>query len=313
MLSNLENRIKQYDDLRQISMTGARAVVMLMSLIEGPKDAEEIKQFVINSGVVKKDYSVDTLRIDMNTLKMNGCEISKAVKNTGNKYILHKHPFNLDLTFREINTLKKVYDKLIKTATPRLFLEYHVILDKIAEHVDDEEKRETIKGISVLKSENLDMVKQLVSDEKVHNKVKIEYVPASSKEPVVYDVSIEKLGVRSGKLYVYCLNHTLNTRSFLNVSRIRAVVSKIFDKNSDVGYDVAVKFKLYNHEDYELEDNEILMENCGDYLLLEGRYYNSFIALQRMLSFSSDCIILEPENIRLRVINDLKEMRALYE
>ena len=76
----MENFIKYHDTSKQVSLTGARALILLVALAEGPKKFEDIRQFVIDCGVADRAYSIDTIRIDINTLKKIGCEITKATK-----------------------------------------------------------------------------------------------------------------------------------------------------------------------------------------------------------------------------------------
>ena len=313
MSKNLENYIKQRDENKQVSMTGARALVMLVAFLEGPKTFEEIRQYLIDCGVVSREYSVDTIRIDINTLKSVGCEISKATKRNNHKYGLISHPFNLCMTSDEVDALKNVYKKILKTAKPKKILDYHKLFLKLADMNKDENIKEEILGISLLKYQNIDLLEELLSDEKKHNKVRILYRAPNCPDGCEYDISIEKLGVRHGKLYVYCFNHTLGSRVFLNVSRIKKIICKIFDKTSSVGSDVKVVFKLKFYKEYELEENETILEEHDDYALIEGSYFNDFIAFQRMLSFASDCTVISPDKVRDLVIEKLKEMRAIYE
>ena len=86
--------IKQFDDTKQISMTGSRVLVIFIYLLDGPKSFEEIRDFLIDCGIVTKEYSIDTIRIDLNTLKIMGCEITKATKD---KSKLQKQPLFLML------------------------------------------------------------------------------------------------------------------------------------------------------------------------------------------------------------------------
>ena len=97
---------------RQISLTGVRAIVLLAFLNTKPCTFEEIKEFFISSNIVDREYSIDTIRIDLNTLKYIGCEISKATKRTNNKYVLLSHPFQLTFNEDEIATLAKIYKNL---------------------------------------------------------------------------------------------------------------------------------------------------------------------------------------------------------
>ncbi len=309
---DMKNYIKQFDENKQVSMTGARALVIFIYILKEPRTFEEIRQFLIDCGVVSKEYSIDTIRIDINTLKSIGCEITKAIKKTNNKYGVISHPFRLKPEISEIDAIKKVYNKIAKTASPRTLLNYHRLFAKIADYTDDNYIKEQLAGISILKDVKLDLVEELVSNEKKHNKIRILYKPASSDE-VEYDITLERIGVRSGKLYVFCYNHNLGTRSFLNVSRIKSIICNIFDKDSTIGLDVNVKFQLKSHDEYELDENETIIEEHEKYVIVEGRYFNEFIAVQRMLSFSPDCKVIEPCEIKEKVIEKLEGMRLLYE
>ena len=307
-----DNFLKLHDENKQVSMTGARALILLIAILKEPKNFEEILQYLRDCGISEKDMSIDTIRIDINTLKAIGCEITKATKRNNNKYGLISHPFRITTTATEIKALKTIYDKIIKTASPSKILELHKLLEKIAE-LSKDNMREEILGISILKGNNINIVEDLVKNERKHNKVTITYRPPYEKEDLTYDICVEKLGIRNGKLYVYCYNHTIKKRTFLNVSRITAIADSMFDKDSIYGLDMVVRFKLTSYNDYSLDDNEIVTEKTDDYIIVEGSYYNDFIAMQRLLSFGKDCTVLEPDEIKKLVIGKLLEMRALYE
>ena len=312
MSTDMTNYIKQRDENKQVSTTGARALVLYIALLEGPKSYEEIRQYMIDCGVVDKEYSIDTIRIDISTLKSIGCEISKATKKTNRKYGLISSPFNLEISTKEVDLMKDIYTKTLKTASPEKLIRYHKLFIKMASLVEKEETKEALLGISILKSAPIEVLDELTSNEK-HNKVKILYAPPNQKTECEYEITVEKFGIRSGKLYLYGYNHTLNTKSFLSVTRIKAVLEKIFDRKSVVGIDTKVTFKLRNYNDFVLEENETITEKTEEDALVEGVYFNDFIALQRMLSFASDCTVISPDKIKTAVIAKLKEMRARYD
>lgn len=307
----MKKYLQYQENIRQISSTGARALIVLVALLMSPKTYEEIKTFLIDCGLANSQYSIDTVRMDLNTLKAIGCEISKAVKSNNYKYSIIKHPFNVNITPLEVFFLKEAYKSISKTCSPETLLNYHNLFEKLANISDSEEVKETILGISLLKGLNIDLVKDLVTDEKHHNKIKIIYEVRSNKE-ITYDITLEKLGLRSDKLYAFCYNHTLGKRTFLRVAKIRQILCKFFDKNSKFGLDTFVKFKLTQSYLYQLESNETIVETKPDFVIIEGRYYNDFIAMQRILSFGQDCTVLEPENIKELVITKLLEMREVY-
>mgnify|MGYP002623905178 CR=1 FL=1 len=301
-----------HEENKQVSLTGARAIILMSALMEGPKNFEEIIKFFKDCGVSEKYYSVDTIRIDINTLKKAGFVISKATKTNNHKYHLVSQPFVFNPTQAEIDAIKTIYRKIARTASPYLLYLYHNLFKKIAEKAGDEKIKNQLLGISNLKSVKLDMLDELVQNEETHNRVKILYKPNASTEHE-YDITIEKIGVRSDKLYVYCFNHTIGERAFLNVSKIKSILGNLFDNDSTLGMDIEVKFKLCNYNEYTLDDNEVIVEENPEYIIVQAKYFNEFIAMQRLLSFSRDCTVIESDEIKEKLLLKLKEMRAMYE
>lgn len=308
----MKNYVKQHDDAKQVSMTGARALILLLALMEGEKTFEEIRDLFIESGFSEKQYSIDTVRIDINTLKQIGCKITKATKRNNHKYRLISQPMVLSLNEENVSVLKSLYKKALSNMVPEKIVAYHKLFTKLADMVEDEEIKVRLYNISILKSYDIELLEELVLDAKKNNKIKILYHPAGTTE-YEYDITLEKISVRNGKLYIYCYNHTMRQRMFLKFERIKAILCKMFDKGSPIGLDTCVKFKLKNHRDYIFEDIETIIEEHEDYAIVEGRYFNEFIAIQRILSFGADCTVLEPSEIKKAVIQKLKEMRSIYE
>ena len=307
----MKEYLKYKDEAKQISSTGARALLVLVSLLMKPRSFEEIRQFLIECGFANEQYSIDTVRMDLNTLKAIGCQISKAIKTNNYKYSILSHPFKVKMMPMEIFFLKEAYKQITKTCSPETLLNYHYLFLKLAQIVSSEEAKESLLGISILKGMDINLIKELVSDEKHHNKIKIEYA-VTSKRTEIYDITLERLGLRSEKLYAFCYNHTFKKRTFLRVSKIRTILCKFFDKSSLFGLDSYVKFSLTRSYIHPLEENESIIETQDDKAIIEGRYYNDFIAIQRMLSFGSDCTVLEPNEIREQIIEKLLEMKEKY-
>ena len=55
-----------------------------------------------------------------------------------------------------------------------------------------------------------------------------------------------------------------------------------------------------------------MLESAEGGWIVEGRYYNEFFAVQRILSFGASCTVLEPSELREEVIRKLKSMRNVY-
>lgn len=307
----MKEYVKFQEQSKQISSTGARALLVLVALLMGPKTFEEMKEFLVDCGFTNQQYSIDTARMDLNALKAIGCEISKAIKTNDYKYSLISHPFKVKIMPLEVFFIREAYKHICKTCSPSTLLDYHNLFAKLANIASSEEMSEELLGISLLKGMNLDIIQDLVADEKHHNKIQIAYSSTKDKE-VIYDITLERLGLRSNKLYAFCYNHTLGKRTFLRVSKIRKIISKFFDKGSKFGLDTHVKFRLTRSYLYPLEPNETVIETTPEALVIEGRYYNDFIAMQRILSFGNDCVVIEPVEMKELIIEKLLEMKELY-
>ena len=101
-------------DVSQISLTGTRSLALIGLLIIAPRTFEEIKQIFIEMGIFDKKNSDDILRIDLNTIKSAGCELTRPCPSNGYRYVLKKHPFALQLTLDEVKLIKRVYNKAKK-------------------------------------------------------------------------------------------------------------------------------------------------------------------------------------------------------
>ncbi len=297
---------------RQISLTGVRAIVILALLNIKPCTFEEIKDFLISSNIVTREYSIDTIRIDLNTLKYIGCDISKATKTTNNMYILRSHPFQLTLDEEEVEALAKIYKNIYKNLSIERLLEYDNLFEKLSDSVKDENIKEYLRGISVLKGLDKELINELLRDSYKNTRLTIEYKPGASKT-VEYDITVEKLGFRSDKLYIYCYNHTINKRTFLNFSRLKGILARALRSDKVNTDDVFVEFELKNSQNYVLEETEEVLSQDGETLKVKGAYYTDFIALQRMLSFGPDCVVLSPSNFKEKIVEKLQSMRAQYD
>lgn len=297
---------------RQISLTGVRAIVILAMLSIKPCTFEELKDFLIQSNIVNREYSIDTIRIDLNTLKYIGCEISKATKKTNNSYILRSNPFQLSISEDEAQILSKIYKGIYKNLSIDRLLEYDDLFEKITTLISDENIKEYLRGISILKGLDKKLIQELLADARKHTRLTISYLAGNTKD-IEYDITIEKLGFRSDKLYIYCYNHSIGKRTFLNFSRLKKVLVRQLRSDDIDTNDTIVEFNLNNYKDYVLETNEEIVNTNGDMATVRGAYYTDFIALQRVLSFGPDCVVLSPEGIKTTLIEKLQSMREQYD
>ena len=309
MIEEITNR----EDLSQISLTGARSLVLLGLLMQEPRSLEDIRNKFLEFNLIEDSNSDDILRIDINTLRSMGCLISRADHRTNNKYVLLDHPFKIDINDEELSLLKRTFNKLKENTDISLLLSYDELFKKISEFVSDKDIKEKLYWITPLKNYSRDIVDKLNEACQKHKTVKILYkTPASPKETEI-EIITDKVILQNNKLYLYGIDKNSKQAIYLNIRRILKFLSQS-DSNDNVTVSpVTVKFLLHELGIPGLEESEkILSGDLDNGFIIEGKYHNEFFAIQRILSFGSKCIVLEPNDFKDKVIDTLKKMKEIY-
>ena len=301
------------EDLCQMSLTGIRSLSLLGLLIKAPRSLEEIKQSFIENNIMQESNSYDIIRIDLNTLKSMGCVISRADRRTNNKYVLLEHPFKIQITEDEVKTLKKAFNKIKENADVKILLGYNELFNKIADFAPNEDIKQQLLGISPLKKYSIDIVETLHNACRTGKAVVLIYKsPVSNKECEKTVVS-EKVVLQNDKLYLYCVDKNSGESIYLNLKRILKIISQSDSSGNNEAKKVNIKFELKNFGISGLEENESIISGDLEHgFVIEGKYHNEFYATQRILSFGSNCTVIEPECFKEKIIEILKKMREIY-
>ena len=305
--------IAKKDDLCQISLTGARSLILLGLLMREPLSLEDIRTKFLEYNILEENHSNDILRIDLNTLRSIGCEISRADKRTDFKYKLLSHPFDLKITNEEILLLKRVYNRIKDNISINALINYDKLFKKIAEHVCDENIKQQLYGISSLKKFNIEKIKELEEDCKYKRTLKLLYkTPVNNKESEKC-ILADNIIFRNDKIYLCGFDFNLKENVMLHLNRIRKILSRDDESNGTLKKDTVVKFKLKDFGISGLNDNEkIISGNINDGFIIEGKYHNEFVAIQRILSFGMSCTVIEPDDFKEKIIDSLKKMKEIY-
>lgn len=301
------------EDLSQISLTGIRSLVLLGLLAKAPRSLKEIRDAFIKYNIMDEDNSDDILRIDINTLKSMGCEISRADHRTNNKYVLLNHPFKINFSKEEVSVLKRIFNKIKEDADVSLIMQYDELFSKIALHVSDNEIKELLLGISPLKGYKADILNELkIACEKKNLVCLLYKIPETGKEEEK-NIVAEKTVLQHNKFYLYGIDKDTGRSVYLNVKRIIEIISQ--NSNNEIIHKepVVVKYHLKKFGISGLEENEMILSgDVPEGFIIEGRYHNEFLAIQRVLSLGSDCTVIEPEDFQKKIVNILKKMREIY-
>ena len=298
-------------ELNQISLTGIRALVFMGLLIKGPHSFDEIKKTFIDLKIMEESHSDDIVRIDLNTIKLMGCEIDRCSAKTNFKYVLKKHPFAFRIPEEELVIVKKVYNMVKQNSDLKTLLEYHELFERIAKYICDEETKEAILGISVLRYYNIQDVMDLIIDCQNNTTLDLLYQKPNSSV-TRRRVVAQEIACKNDKLYLYGYDLDKKDSIVLNILRIESIISKRFETRQIDKKLTNVRFILKDFDIKELEGNEIIVNNDNNVCTVEGAYHNSFLAVQRILSFGHKCTVLEPLEIKKDVIKKIKEMREVY-
>jgi len=306
------NTVKK-EDLNQISLTGLRAIVLLNLLIIAPRSIEEIRTIMVEHKILDETSSNDILRIDINTLKAAGCEISRASKKTDYKYVLTEHPFSLNINDEQFKTVQKVYKKIEKDLSVEMLLEYYTLFKKISDFVYGCETKERLMGLSALKHFNVEFVENLLKDCKLKNILTIIYNNPTNRNIIPHEILAQQLVFKNNKLYLYGYNLKKQKPIVLNIKRILKILSRRKNNDETTTESTEVIFYLKKNCIHNLDENEEVIEKLEDNYLVKGKYHNEFLAIQRILSFGAGCKIVEPVELKNEIIKKLVEMRKVYE
>lgn len=318
MYYGIQNKYKQ---ITNITRTGYRALFLLKKLSEIPLTREEIIQLLQKDSIINKDLSKDTITYTINTLKKAGCVISRPTKKTNHKYILKSHPFNIRLKPVHVKALQSLRDTFATYEEWELLLYLSNLYIKLAKIAPDEESANIFRFKHPFKNIDLNIMNTLAL-----------YARAGKKAVLLYESPVhgietlefcpEFFTLERKNIYVWGYNLKYDTTGYLKIDHIKDIVSNIYSapkapENSFQKTPVNVKYILRGESAslYIPNEYEVLLkkENSKDPVItVRAEVSNKFNFYQRILSYGTDCTILEPEQIKDEFIKILKSIKAGY-
>lgn len=300
-----------------MSLTGYRTLVILRALMESPKTNDEINDYLFNDQYIKEKFSSDTLRIYINSLRRIGCEITSANKSNNKKYVLVSHPFDYDISKSQIKALSKVYKNFYDKIEVKEVINVENFFRKLSNSVKNENTRDLLNNISMLKGVNKDILNDLLIHCKNKNQITILYnSPQSGKKEI--ELIADKLSFKANKLserlYLWGDNLTHKEYSYFALDRILKICSINISKSKEDFSTTQVIYELYGHNDsYIPSSNEKILRKAENKLTIEITSKNEFNLMQKFLYMAGDCKIIEPEDFKTKLLEKLKKMEKSYE
>ncbi len=299
-------------EVTQISLTGARLIVILSALMVAPRDLAELNSIISECGLVDKNYSADTIRIALSTLKAFGCKIARPCKTTNFKYKLLYHPFSLSITDEEINALKTLYSNMTRNGDYKVAIQYNELFNTLIENTFDCEVADKLRSITSFYKIDSDVYEKILAEDGKHNILTIMYA-SPLKQLSTKKFIFGRLFLKSNKLYVEGYDVNINKQVCYNLARIKEVVNT---EKGDYDYKpqtCRITYQLRNTEYHVISPQAAVKKNNDGSITVEEVFSNKFFAIQHILSLGSDCTIIAPADVREEVINKLLELSKIYE
>lgn len=296
-----------------MSFTGFKSLMLFALLLESPKSYKEICEFFKKHEYIKEEISIDTFRVYITSLKRSGCIIQRTSSKEGSKYHIVSHPFELKLSEEQVKSIAKVYRIIQKTVDIKGLYIYEKFIKRLAKKIKNEELTDTINKISIFRGVEDNLVEDLLEAADLRQQVTFLYKSPRGKELEI-TLILDKLGISSGKLYVYGTDINLSQYAYYLVSRIVKILSRetsSVDISQLSTYKVKYILKSLPAE-FKLSHDEKILEIGEDYLVVEMESSNKFILKQRVMSYGKYCTVLEPSDFREDIIQTLKRIREGY-
>lgn len=297
----------------EISWTGLRLLIIFAALLEKPLSAKEIQNYFEENHYPKNLFSKDTLRNDINALKLAGCEISRADKANNFKYHMISNPFNLQIDKDMAKSLYKVYNKIYKILNFNQLILLENLFEKFANYTKNNEIAEYLKGISLLSKIDKKLLQDLNTACLKKQEIEFDYkAPNSGLQKIT--MIADDLEFRSKKLYItgYCITYSNN--SFLRVSNIQTPIIFHFNKSSIKEQILNVYYQLsgYAMSNFYPNSNEKIIRQDENSILIEYNEKNKFKIYQRLLAYGGDCQVISPREIQEEIQTKLLKMLEMY-
>jgi predicted DNA-binding transcriptional regulator YafY len=295
-----------------MSLTGYRTLVILNALIESPLSNEEINECLLNDQYIQEKFSNDTLRLYINSLREIGCEIIGANKSNNKKYELVSHPFTYEISKSQLKAISKLYKSIYDKIDIKEVIIIENFFEKISNLAQNEDAKEALRSISVLKGIKGDILNDLLLHCKNKNQIVFKYNSPRSGEKQI-EIIADKISFKSGKLYLWGNNLTYKQYSYFAVERVLEICNIKLLKNEAEFSSIKVTYELYNNNDYVPLSSEKIIEKSENKLTIEADSENEFSLMQRLLYFADDCKILQPQEFKDKLLAKLKSMEESYE
>ena len=293
-----------------MSFTGYKTLILFSLLTESPKSYHDVRKYFLEHPYLREQISLDTLRVYMNSFKRAGCKVVRVRENGISKYFIPENPFKLNISPIQQKAVIKVYKTLTNLLGAEEIIALDAMLLKLTNYIENEDFIASYKKISVLHKLNPGIIRKLL--ECCRNKKQLTLVYNSPHTGVKeIEIIALRLVYKNNKMYVKAKGFEYNQDTEFLVSRIidiRNIKDCRENINEEKEVTVTYELRLLNEQKPQLDDNEKLIDYKNNRAVISITGNNMFYIKQRLLSFGSDCKVIEPEEFKNEYVSMLKTM-----
>lgn len=294
-----------------MSFTAFKSILIFAALLDGPKTYEEIRDIFLVHKHLHEKISIDTLRVYINSLERMGCKIVKSKKSEGSKYQLLKHPFELQLNDKQVNSIIKIFKIILKTITVEELYSLTKFFQKISQGIENNELKENLINLSPLNKIDNKVLEVLIEACNKKDEITFMYNSINSNSKKQIRLLSEELFIKNNNIYLQGESQNVDNKVQFLVSRIDDIPVTCIERTIQPKDYITIGCEIYNN-DIKLNKNEKLISQNENTRIIEITSDNIFRAKQRILELCPDCKVLYPEAVKKDIYSTLKKMREEY-
>ncbi len=306
--------ISENDKKIWISITGYRTLLILISLLKEGKTIDELVQILKNDNITSKSVSKDTVRLTINTLKSAGCAILRPSKSNGYKYELMEHPYSLNISKFDFDSLMLIRDRISNELSWKKVLDLNNLFSKIIALTSNNSYIEICENEKLLNNVNLKILSELSKPNLKGKKIKVKYLsPKNGEEDI--DIIIQKIIYEHKKLYLSGYIFKYNKVSLLNIERIKKILAIDISERININDYYEVEYELFgnSYNQYEPASYEEIIKKNKNSIIIRAKVLNEFCFIQRLFLFGSDFKIISPSFFKEKLIDKILQIQKGYQ
>ena len=286
-----------------VANTAIRTLEILLKLSE--KDCAENE--------LADEFSDDTLRIYLNSLKNCGVKISSPSRVKREYSLLENFDF-LNFSLKDYKYMAKIKNYFAQKNDYEMVMNINNLLVHLSKYTNLENSKKLLK-----------IAEDNPFSPKYHVLIKELSVCIKNKQPILvnyyspasavnyFKILPQYIKTENNKTYLLGPDNSIKAARYMLIDRIKSI--KILDEpceNFDIRTFAVCDFYGKEKDIEEFQDFEIT-DRTKDKITAKIYYENEFTFLQKVLSFGKECVITEPTELKKVLLSKIKQTEVLYE